>query len=96
MFNFYDLFQWNRFITPSIIKLFYWLAVILTVGSGLVEILAGIALMTQQLLGGLFLIVGSLIGMLTGIILVRILSEFVLVTFSINEHLGAIRGRDNR
>ena len=26
MFNFSDLFQWERFITPSIIKLFYWLA----------------------------------------------------------------------
>ena len=27
MFDFRDLFQWERFITPSIIKIFYWLAV---------------------------------------------------------------------
>ena len=27
MFDFRDLFQWERFITPSIIKVFYWLAV---------------------------------------------------------------------
>ena len=26
MFSFSDLFQWERFVTPSIIKLFYWLA----------------------------------------------------------------------
>ena len=27
MFDLRDLFQWERFITPSIIKIFYWLAV---------------------------------------------------------------------
>ncbi len=27
MFSFSDLFQWDRFITPTIIKIFYWLAV---------------------------------------------------------------------
>ncbi|MEA2911048.1 MAG: hypothetical protein QOJ15_3129, partial [Bradyrhizobium sp.] len=25
MFEFRDLFQWDRFITPTIIKTFYWL-----------------------------------------------------------------------
>ena len=25
MFDFQDLFQWDRFITPTIIKTFYWL-----------------------------------------------------------------------
>ena len=27
MLDYRDLFQWERFITPSIIKIFYWLAV---------------------------------------------------------------------
>ena len=27
MFDLRDLFQWERFITPSIIKAFYWLAI---------------------------------------------------------------------
>ena len=31
MFNYDDLFQWERFITPSIIKIFYWLAVAMAV-----------------------------------------------------------------
>ena len=35
MFDFRDLFQWERFITPSIIKLFYWLAVGISVLFGL-------------------------------------------------------------
>lgn len=27
MFDFQDLFQWDRFITPTIIKTFYWLVI---------------------------------------------------------------------
>ena len=93
MFDLRDLFQWERFITPSIIKIFYWLAVIIMVVFGLSGILSGLALMMLQPLTGLFLTVSSVIGMLVGVIFVRILSEFVLITFRINEHLGAIRNR---
>ena len=35
MFQFQDLFQWDRFITPSIIKSFYRLVIVLIVLSGL-------------------------------------------------------------
>jgi Domain of unknown function (DUF4282) len=93
MFDLRDLFQWERFITPSIIKVFYWLAVIITVVFGLSGILSGLAVMMLQPITGLFLIVSSVFGVLVGVIFVRILSEFVLITFRINEHLGAIRNR---
>jgi hypothetical protein len=93
MFDLRDLFQWERFITPSIIKVFYWLAVIIMVLSGLSGMLSGLAVMTAQPVGGLFLIALSAIATLAGVIFVRILSEFVLITFRINEHLGAIRNR---
>jgi Domain of unknown function (DUF4282) len=93
MFDLRDLFQWERFITPSIIKVFYWLAVIITVVLGLSGILSGLAAMMLQPITGLFLVISSVFGMLVGVIFVRILSEFVLITFRINEHLGAIRNR---
>ena len=93
MFDLRDLFQWERFITPSIIKVFYWLAVIIAVLSGLSGILSGLVAMMLQPFIGLFWVVSSVLGMLAAVILVRILSEFVLITFRINEHLGAIRNR---
>jgi hypothetical protein len=93
MFDLRDLFQWERFITPSIIKVFYWLAVIIMVVFGLSGTLSGLALMMLQPLTGLFLVLSSVIGMFAGVIFVRIVSEFVLITFRINEHLGAIRNR---
>jgi hypothetical protein len=93
MFNFRDLFQWDRFITPSIIKVFYWLVVVITVVSGLSGIFSGLTLMLLQPLSGLLMVVVSVVGTLVGVIFARIMSEFVLITFRINEHLGAIRNR---
>jgi predicted membrane channel-forming protein YqfA (hemolysin III family) len=93
MFDFRDLFQWERFITPSIIKIFYWLAVGISVLFGLSGVISGLALMAHTVLGGLLWIIGSLIGLVIGVIFARIISEFVLIMFRINEHLGAIRQR---
>jgi hypothetical protein len=93
MLDYRDLFQWERFITPSIIKIFYWLSVGLSVLFGLSGMLSGLALMVHSLVSGLFMIIGSLIGMVIGVIFARIISEFVLIMFRINEHLGAIRQR---
>jgi hypothetical protein len=93
MFDFRDLFQWERFITPSIIKIFYWLAIGMSMVVGLSGALNGLALMLVNPFGGAIIMLGSLIGILIGILAARIVAEFVLITFRINEHLGAIRNR---
>jgi hypothetical protein len=93
MFELRDLFQWERFITPSIIKIFYWLAVIIAALFGLSGILAGLGQLTISPIGGVFTILGSLLGTLVGIVMARIGAEFVLIVFRMNEHLGAIRNQ---
>jgi hypothetical protein len=93
MFDFRDLFQWERFITPSIIKIFYWLAVGISILYGIYGILIGLFMIVYNPLGGLFWIITSVIGVLIGVLFARIMSEFVLIMFRINEHLGAIRQR---
>jgi hypothetical protein len=93
MFSFGDLFQWERFITPSIIKVFYFLVVLTALLVALSGIVAGARLYLADPVGGSFAIAVSLVGAITGIVLARILSEFVLILFRINEHLGAIRNR---
>jgi len=93
MLDYRDLFQWERFITPSIIKIFYWLAVGISVLFGLSGVITGFTLMAVHPLGGIFWIIASLIGILIGVIFARIVAEFVLITFRINEHLSAIRNR---
>jgi uncharacterized membrane protein YfcA len=93
MLDLRDLFQWERFITPSIIKVFYWLAVGMSVLFGLFYLFAGLWMMAVNPFAGLLMMVGSVIGVLIGILTARIIAEFILITFRINEHLGAIRNR---
>jgi hypothetical protein len=93
MFYIGDLFQWERFITPSIIKLFYWLVVILVVLAGLSGLVAALGTLTLNPIAGAFAVIASLAGMLLGILAARIAAEFILMVFRINEHLAAIRNR---
>ena len=93
MFSFRDLFQWERFVTPSIIKLFFWLAVAIIVLFGLSGLASAVQTMAVSAGVGVFMLLGSLLGMTIGILFARIVAEFVLIVFRINEHLGAIRPR---
>ena len=68
MFDFRDLFQWDRFITPSIIKIFYWLAVGISTLIGLYGMLNGLLAMAVHPLAGLFAILASMIGVLIGVV----------------------------
>ncbi len=91
MFEFRDLFQWDRFITPTIIKTFYWLVIALIALSGLSGIFSGLAMMAVSPFVGFITILSSLAAIVVGIIFARIGAEFILIVFRINEHLGAIR-----
>jgi uncharacterized oligopeptide transporter (OPT) family protein len=93
MFDLRDLFQWERFVTPSIIKIFYLFAVLIAILAAISGIFSGLVLMAVNPVGGILAIISSLIGALIGVLAARIVSEFVLITFRINEHLGAIRNR---
>lgn len=96
MFDWQDLFQWDRFITPTIIKIFYWLAIVLAVLYGLSGIFTGLATMAINPFGGFVIVLASIAGVLAGIIFARVAAEFVLIVFRINEHLGAIRDQGER
>ncbi len=93
MFDLRDLFQWERFITPSIIKIFYWLMLAVAALGGLQGVLGGLALMFLHPISGVLMIVGGVLIAFIGAIFARIAAEFVLIVFRINEHLGAIRNQ---
>jgi Domain of unknown function (DUF4282) len=93
MFSFNDLFQWERFITPSIIKLFYWLVVAFAALLGVSGLISAVSIMMVSPFGGFIMLLGSVLGFIVGVIAARIAAEFILIVFRINEHLGAIRNR---
>ena len=91
MFDFQDLFQWDRFITPTIIKTFYWLVMALIVLFGISGIFTGLSAMAISPFGGFIVLLSSIASIIVGVIFSRIAAEFILIVFRINEHLGAIR-----
>jgi hypothetical protein len=91
MFDFQDLFQWDRFITPTIIKTFYWLVIALIILLGIAEIFSGLAMMAVSPFGGFIVLISAITRVLVEVIFSRIAAEFILIVFRINEHLGAIR-----
>jgi hypothetical protein len=93
MFNISDLFQWERFVTPSIIKLFFWLAIVIIVLFGLSGLAAAVQMIAASPGVGAIMVATTLLGVVVGILFARIAAEFVLIVFRINEHLGAIRNR---
>ena len=93
MFGIGDLFQWERFVTPTVIKVFYWLAVVISLLLGLAGAVSSLGTMAFNPFVGMIFLIASLLGAFTGVILARILAEFVLIMFRINEHLGAIRNQ---
>jgi predicted membrane metal-binding protein len=91
MFEFRDLFQWDRFITPTIIKTFYLIVIALVVLIGISGIFTGLATMAVSPFMGFVVVITSIASVIAGIVFSRIAAEFVLIVFRINEHLGAIR-----
>lgn len=96
MFEYRDLFQWDRFITPSIVKPFYWLVIALIALFGLSGVFSGLAVMAVSPFGGFILVLSSIISVVVGVVSTRIVAELVLIIFRINEHLGAIRDQGER
>jgi len=93
MFGIGDLFQWERFITPSIIKVFFWLVVVVATLLGIAGAFSALLTMAVNPFVGMISLAASVLGAVMGIVLARIFAEFVLIVFRINEHLGAIRNR---
>jgi len=93
MFGLGDLFQWERFVTPTVIKVFYWLAVVIAILLGLSGVVSALTTMAYNPFAGVIFLVISVLAACMGVIMSRIAAEFVLIVFRINEHLGAIRNQ---
>ena len=48
MFGLGDLFQWERFVTPTVIKVFYWLAVVISILLGFAGVVSSLTTMAYQ------------------------------------------------
>jgi Domain of unknown function (DUF4282) len=60
---------------------------------GISGIFQGLAAMAISPFAGFLVLLASIASVVVGIVFSRIVAEFILIVFRINEHLGAIRNR---
>lgn len=94
-----DLLDFERMIAPTIIKVIYWIGLLFIVVGALIGLLRGFAAMADSVAHGLGQIMLSMIGLVVGTLVWRILMELYIVVFGIHDRLGQIRdslaGRGN-
>lgn len=96
MFQLQDFINFNRYLTPSIIRIFYLLQLALIALFGISNIFAALVVMTHAFFYGLVWLAGTLLGVVFAAIAARIVTEIIMVLFQNNEHLGMIRARAER
>ena len=75
MFGLGDLFQWERFVTPTVIKVFYWLAVVIYVLLGFAGVVSSLTTMAYNPFVGLIFLIAIMLGAGMGIIMSRIAAD---------------------
>lgn len=88
-----EFLTFDRYLTPSLIRIFYLLQVALIAIFGIINILAAFVAMAYSLLTGIAWLLCALIGTAAGIVTARIVTEIVMILFQNNEHLAALRSR---
>jgi hypothetical protein len=89
--NFNNLLNFDTFVAPVLIRIVYWIGIVLIVLGTLTGLLGG-GMMASQYGGGGGLM-GSLIALLAGavgLLFWRVMCEVWIVIFSINDRLGVL------
>ncbi len=83
--QFSDFFDFEKLVTPSVIKVIYWLGIAVLAVFGLASFFMG--LLSGSIGAGLLSLVGSVLGLL----LWRVMCELYIVIFGMFDRLGQIR-----
>lgn len=81
--------NFDRMITPAIIKVIFWIGVALTVIAGLIQFFAGIA----SPYGGGIQVASGLMTIIIGPLFTRIYCELLIVLFKMHEALQQIKDK---
>jgi len=87
MFGIKDFLSFDRLLTPSIIKLVYFIGVVVIILSGVIAAFGSLS----SYGGGFFGFLLSIIGAIFGLVAWRVTIEATIVFFGIFERLGEIR-----
>ena len=93
--NLRSLLNFDKMITPIIIKILFYIGIAASVIGGLVMLFGGIISAIQQ--GSVGPAIGGIIGgplmVVLGILMARVYSELLIVVFEIHQNLLAIKNK---
>lgn len=89
MFNLKDFFFLDEMLTPKVLTILYWLALLYVAVNGLNVMFAGKEMTFDKFAGGVGMIIG-------GVVAARIGSELLMVVFKINENIQALAERKEK
>jgi uncharacterized membrane protein (UPF0136 family) len=95
LMNFRSLLNFDKMITPVIIKILFYIGIAASIIGGLVVLFGGVISAFQQesvapALGGLL---GGPLVVVLGILMARVYSELLIVVFEIHQNLVAIKNK---
>lgn len=86
-----EFLSFKRMITPIIIQVVFWIAVVLIIIGGLITIVGGLLqLGSREPVAGLGTALGGLLIIIFGPLVARVYAEVLMVLFRINETLTDI------
>ena len=89
MFNVRDLFFFDEMLTPRVITILYWVALLYVAATGLSVMFAGDKMTFAKFAGGLGVVIG-------GVVAARIASELLVAVFKINENIQSLAERKDK
>jgi len=89
-FQLKDLTDFQEMIAPTLIRILYWIGLVVIAVGALVQLVAALGAMGNSFLGGLGMFLGVLIGAVFAVLFWRVMCELYIVLFRIYERLGDI------
>jgi hypothetical protein len=87
--EFGDLFSFDKRIAPTIIKPIYWIGLVLIVLGGIISFFAGFFGLFSHFMAGLWTMITSIIGVVFGVLGLRIGAEICLAVFEIHDRVSS-------
>lgn len=94
-FSFGDLFQFEKMVAPTVLKIVYWLGLVGIVIYLLVAMAGALTMMDYNAATGLGTMLLAIVGAAFAVLFWRIMIEVYMVLFGIHERLGEVRDRLN-
>ena len=86
-----ELGHWRMLLTPLIVPLFYWGAIITAMLAGIFGLMGGLVFLSDNPVFGMMVIAFSICATCVVILTIRLVAEFFVISFQTNGHLNAIR-----